>query len=85
MFHGLDVLRQHIREDARIHGIIVKSGEALNVIPDYAEVIITIRAVDLDYLNQLKEEIIYEKSAEVVENLMAFGFKLVDPIELIKF
>ncbi|HID15178.1 MAG TPA: M20 family peptidase, partial [Candidatus Atribacteria bacterium] len=57
MFHGIDCLRQHVRKDARIHGIIVKGGEAANVIPDYAEAAITIRAADLKYLNELKEKV----------------------------
>lgn len=57
MFRGIDALRQHIRRDARIHGIIVKGGEASNVIPDYAEARISIRAADIDYLNILKEKV----------------------------
>jgi len=57
MFRGIDALRQHIRRDARIHGIIVKGGEASNVIPDYAEARIGIRAADINYLNILKEKV----------------------------
>lgn len=113
MFHGIDSLRQHIRKDARIHGIIVKGGEAANVIPDYAEAAITVRAADLKYLNELKEKVfncakgaalmteakveiepimplyrekvVYETLAEILEkNLEREGFKLVDPIEIIR-
>jgi len=113
MFHGIDCLRQHIRKDGRIHGIIVKGGEAANVIPDYSEATITVRAADLKYLNELKEKVfncakgaalmtgakveieplmplyrekvIYETLAEILErNLEKEGFKLVDPIEIIK-
>ncbi|MEM2136876.1 MAG: M20 family metallopeptidase [Candidatus Methanomethylicia archaeon] len=57
MFRGIDALRQHIRKDARIHGIIVKGGEASNVIPDYAEAKVSIRAADLEYLNVLREKL----------------------------
>lgn len=57
MFRGIDALRQHIRKDARIHGIILKGGEASNVIPDYAEARVSIRAADMEYLNILKEKV----------------------------
>ncbi|MCX8168720.1 MAG: M20 family metallopeptidase [Candidatus Methanomethylicia archaeon] len=57
MFRGIDALRQHIRKDARIHGIIVKGGEASNVIPDYTEAIVSIRAADMNYLNILREKL----------------------------
>jgi len=37
-FDATDMLRQHIIQDARLHGYIVKGGSASNVVPDYAEV-----------------------------------------------
>ncbi len=58
MFRGIDALRQHIRKDARIHGIILKGGEASNIIPDYAEARVSIRAADLEYFNILKEKVL---------------------------
>ncbi|MEM3886175.1 MAG: peptidase dimerization domain-containing protein, partial [Candidatus Methanomethylicia archaeon] len=58
MFRGIDALRQHIRKDARMHGIILKGGEASNIIPDYAEARVSIRAADLEYFNILKEKVL---------------------------
>ena len=34
-FQSINALRQHIRDSARIHGIITVGGEAPNVVPDY--------------------------------------------------
>jgi len=34
LFTGIDALRQHLREDVRIHGIITDGGRAANVVPD---------------------------------------------------
>lgn len=43
-FNGINALRQHLKSDARIHGIVVKGGEAPNVIPDYAEGLFYVRS-----------------------------------------
>jgi len=53
MFQAIDALRQHMKKDGRIHGIIVKGGEASNVIPDYVEAAMSVRAADLAYLEEL--------------------------------
>jgi amidohydrolase len=45
-FNGVNALRQHIRQDVRIHGIIKKGGEAVNVVPALAEVEFAARALD---------------------------------------
>jgi amidohydrolase len=45
-FNGINALRQHLREDVRIHGIIKKGGEAVNVVPALAEVEFAARALD---------------------------------------
>jgi amidohydrolase len=36
--HAVGLLRQHVTEDVRMHGIIAKGGEAPNIIPDHVEV-----------------------------------------------
>ncbi|MDE2059939.1 MAG: M20 family metallopeptidase [candidate division NC10 bacterium] len=52
-FTNLNALRQQIRDDARIHGIITDGGRAPNIIPDYTAARFCIRALDLDYLHDL--------------------------------
>ena len=45
-FNGINAMRQHLRQDVRIHGIIKKGGEAVNVVPALAEVEFAARALD---------------------------------------
>ena len=44
LFTGIDALRQHVRDDVRIHGIITHGGDAPNVVPRYAAASMLIRA-----------------------------------------
>jgi len=44
-FVMVDALRQHMPETARIHGIVVKGGEAPNIVPEYAEGAFLVRAL----------------------------------------
>ena len=57
-FNGINSLRQHIRERARIHGIITQGGEAPNVVPAYTAGSFLVRAEDDDYLDELKEKVL---------------------------
>lgn len=56
-FNNIAALRQHIRPDARIHGIITDGGKAPNIIPDYTSARFLIRSVDQDYTYILLERI----------------------------
>ncbi len=52
-FNAIGALRQQIKPDARIHGIITDGGQAPNIIPEHAAAAFFIRALDLDYLEEL--------------------------------
>jgi len=56
-FNGINALRQHITSDARIHGIITKGGVSPNIVPEYAEIRLYVRAAKRDYLRQLEEKV----------------------------
>ncbi|MCL5039721.1 MAG: M20 family metallopeptidase [Firmicutes bacterium] len=56
-FNGINALRQHITSDARIHGIITKGGVSPNIVPEYAEMRLYVRAAKRDYLRQLEEKV----------------------------
>ena len=53
LFNATNALRQQIRSDARIHGIITDGGKAPNIIPDYARAQFYIRSADRAYTNEL--------------------------------
>lgn len=46
MFNATDMLREHVRQDVRIHGIIKKGGDLVNVVPELAETEFAVRALD---------------------------------------
>ena len=49
LFNNVNAMRQQLRQDARIHGIIEKGGSAPNVIPDYTLGRFSVRALDRRY------------------------------------
>ncbi len=53
MFHGLDMLRQHITPDARIHGVYRNGGAAPNIVPEEASAEFYFRALNKEYLLDL--------------------------------
>ncbi|OGN94753.1 MAG: hypothetical protein A2Y89_01320 [Chloroflexi bacterium RBG_13_51_18] len=56
-FNAIDSLRQHIKETARIHGIITDGGDAPNVVPAHSAATFLIRAEDDEYLDILKDKV----------------------------
>jgi amidohydrolase len=52
-YTGIGVLRQQVRSDARIHGIVTHGGQAPNIIPEYAAARFYVRALDLAYMDEL--------------------------------
>jgi amidohydrolase len=56
-FQNINALRQHITDDARIHGIITHGGNAPNIVPDYSASLFYIRAIDDDYCDELLEKV----------------------------
>ena len=45
-FNCVDSLREHLRQDVRIHGIVTKGGTAVNVVPELAQAEFACRALD---------------------------------------
>ncbi|MDE2780021.1 MAG: amidohydrolase [Chloroflexota bacterium] len=50
LFTGIDALRQHLRDDVRIHGVITDGGMAPNVVPEFAAANFMLRCRDRRYL-----------------------------------
>src|SRR5438067_192812 len=55
MFVAVDAWRQHLPDDARVHGIITNGGAAANIIPSYAEAVIGLRSPDMQFLQEMVE------------------------------
>ncbi|MFZ5916316.1 MAG: M20 family metallopeptidase [Chloroflexota bacterium] len=56
-FNGINALRQHLRDDARIHGIITHGGDAPNIVPEYAAARFYVRAVDVPYTEEMIQKV----------------------------
>jgi len=52
-FNGINALRQHIKDGARIHGIISHGGLKPNIVPEYAAAEFYVRAQQNDYCDEL--------------------------------
>ena len=57
-FNAINSLRQHQKEGSRIHGIITDGGQAPNVVPDHSAGTFFVRAMDDQYLEELKERVV---------------------------
>lgn len=89
MFHAIDMLRQHVTPDVRIHGIIRYGGEAPNIVPEENAAEMYIRALERENLNEVVRKVddcargaaiatqtTWEKkaTAEVFDNLRTVPF-----------
>lgn len=57
-YNAVNALRQHIKDKARIHGIITDGGEAPNIVPAHTAATFLVRATNNDYLDILKEKVL---------------------------
>lgn len=54
-FNAIDAMRQHLRDETRIHGIITKGGSAPNVVPDLAEAMFIVRHRSSAYMHEVRD------------------------------
>lgn len=57
LFNGINALRQQLKGDVRIHGIITHGGDAPNIIPEYAKARFFIRASTRTSLNEVTRKV----------------------------
>lgn len=57
LFSGINSLRQHVKSDVRIHGIITNGGTAPNIVPEKAVARFYARAKERSYLNEVVKKI----------------------------
>jgi len=56
-FSSIGMLRQQLRYDARVHGIITHGGDAPNIIPEYTSARLGVRAADNVYAAEVLEKV----------------------------
>jgi metal-dependent amidase/aminoacylase/carboxypeptidase family protein len=57
-FSNLGLMRQQMRDSARVHGIITEGGKAANVVPDHTQARFMIRARDRTAVDELRERVL---------------------------
>ncbi|MDI3522535.1 MAG: hypothetical protein PWP43_717 [Bacillota bacterium] len=57
-FNAVNALRQHVRPDVRIHGIITRGGEAPNIVPEEAVARFYVRAARRQYLDEVTGRVV---------------------------
>ena len=57
LFTAINALRQQLKEDVRIHGNVIKGGDAVNIIPETASAKFYIRSQQRRYLNEVVEKV----------------------------
>jgi len=57
-FNGINSLRQHIKNKARIHGVITDGGKVANVVPEHSAGTFMVRATEDTYLDELREKVL---------------------------
>jgi len=72
MFTLIDALRQHVKPDVRMHGIITEGGKAPNIVPEYAAAKMYVRAMNREYMKEVAEKV--KKCAEAAA--LATGAKM---------
>ena len=75
--HAIDMMREHVPQETRLHYIITKGGAAPNIVPDFAEAYVYARHTQMSVLDGIWERM--EKAAE--GSAMATGTKAEVSIE----
>jgi amidohydrolase len=83
-YQAIAALRQHIRGDERIHGILVEGGAAPNVVPDRAAGRFYVRAAHASALAELKQRVqgCLRAGAEATGAALAFQWGDVEYLEI---
>ena len=57
-YNNINALRQHLRPDVRIHGVITKGGGAYSAVPDFTEAVFSVRAADYAYRQETMQKVL---------------------------
>ncbi len=58
MAHGVNLLREHVPQETRMHYVVIKGGTAANVVPDETEVSLIVRHPDAKTLENIWERVL---------------------------
>jgi amidohydrolase len=76
LFQGIEFMREHIKEDTRIHYTITNAGGPANVVPKLAEAKFSLRSYDRKYLNTVIER--FKKVVEGASLMTETSYEIVE-------
>lgn len=84
-YNAIAMLRQHIRPDERIHGVILKGGDAPNIVPEFASGHFYVRAKNMKALDALRPRVMacFEAGARATGASLTAEWGDVDYLDLI--
>lgn len=57
-YAGVNALRQHVKPDIRLHGVVTEGGQAANIVPDKASCLFYVRSAHRNYLNTVLAKVL---------------------------
>jgi len=76
-FNGINALRQHIKDGARIHGIIDNGGAKPNIVPETASAVFYVRAEETAYRDELLAKLEHCAKGAALATGASLAFRLV--------
>jgi amidohydrolase len=83
-YQSVAALRQHIRSDERIHGIITDGGQAANIVPEVAKAVFYVRSPYQKGLERLRKRVhaCFEAGAQATGASLEIEWSEVDYLDL---
>ena len=76
MTHALNLLREHVPQETRIHYVITKGGDAANIVPETAELSLIVRHPDQKSLESIWERVLNCAQAGALATGTAMSFEV---------
>jgi aminobenzoyl-glutamate utilization protein B len=78
MDYLVNMMREHVPSDTRIHYIITDGGKAPNVVPDFAESYYFVRNYDRDMVKQIFERVVKAAQGAALGTGTTMDFEIID-------
>jgi aminobenzoyl-glutamate utilization protein B len=80
MNHMVNMMREHVPEDSRIHYVITSGGAAPNVVPDFAEVFYYVRHPDPTQVASIFERVVKAAEGAALGTTTTMDFEVIHGI-----
>lgn len=74
-FDATDMMRQHVKDDVRIHGYIQNGGDASNTVPHMSKAEVLVRAKERNYLDDVSSWVLDCAKAAALATRTTYGIK----------